>query len=124
VAGRALTFTDAQVIQLATKQCIPVASDDWYNRRKRDAEGEFFRMVSSQGPRGNNAIDGPSRQGMYIFTAVHEDNDRAVTFASDRLSKQYSQDFSKLVHKYALAGDPQSCRSIHESSGASVRLWP
>jgi alkanesulfonate monooxygenase SsuD/methylene tetrahydromethanopterin reductase-like flavin-dependent oxidoreductase (luciferase family) len=49
--------------------------------------------------------------GMYIFTAVNEDNDRAIKFASDRLSKQYSQDFSKLVHKYALAGDPQSCQA-------------
>ncbi|NKB56440.1 MAG: LLM class flavin-dependent oxidoreductase [Alphaproteobacteria bacterium] len=48
---------------------------------------------------------------VYIFTAVHEDNDIAVKYASDRLSKQYSQDFSKLVHKYALAGDPDSCQA-------------
>lgn len=49
--------------------------------------------------------------GLYIFTAVHEDNDTAVTYAVDRLSKQYSQDFSKLVHRYALAGDPAACRA-------------
>jgi len=49
--------------------------------------------------------------GMYIFTAVHEDNDHAVQLAADRLSKQYSQDFSKLVHKYALAGDPAHCQT-------------
>lgn len=47
---------------------------------------------------------------VYIFTAVHEDNDTAVKYASDRLSKQYNQDFSKLVHKYALAGDPETCQ--------------
>jgi probable F420-dependent oxidoreductase len=47
---------------------------------------------------------------VYIFTAVHEDNDTAVKYATDRLSKQYNQDFSKLVHKYALAGDPASCQ--------------
>ena len=29
--------------------------------------------------------------------------------ASDRLSVQYNQDFSKIVHKYALAGDPDRC---------------
>ncbi len=69
MAGRALTFADAQVIKLATEQCIPVASDDWYNRRKRDAEGDFFRSVSNQGPRGNKGIGGSTRQGMYIFTA-------------------------------------------------------
>lgn len=48
---------------------------------------------------------------IYIFSAVHEDNDTAVKYASDRLSKQYAQDFSKLVHKYALAGDPDKCKA-------------
>ncbi len=48
---------------------------------------------------------------VYIFTAVHEDNDTAVKYASDRLSTQYSQDFSKLVHKYGLAGDPDKCQA-------------
>lgn len=48
---------------------------------------------------------------IYIFSAVHEDNDTAVKYAADRLSKQYAQDFSKLVHKYALAGDPDKCKA-------------
>jgi probable F420-dependent oxidoreductase len=48
---------------------------------------------------------------IYIFSAVHEDNDTAVKYASERLSKQYAQDFSKLVHKYALAGDPDACQA-------------
>ncbi len=48
---------------------------------------------------------------VYIFTAVHEDNDTAVKYATDRLSTQYAQDFSKLVHKYALAGDPEHCQA-------------
>jgi probable F420-dependent oxidoreductase len=51
------------------------------------------------------------RFGLYIFSAVHEDNDQAVSYAVDRLSTQYSQDFSKLVHKYALAGDPAHCQA-------------
>ena len=49
--------------------------------------------------------------GVYMFSAVHEENDLAVSFAAERLSKQYSQDFSKLVHKYALVGDPERCRA-------------
>ncbi len=49
------------------------------------------------------------RCGLYIFTAVHEDNDRAVAMAAERLGTQYAQDFSQLVHKYALAGDPDRC---------------
>jgi probable F420-dependent oxidoreductase len=61
--------------------------------------------------------------GAYIFSAIHEDNDQAVTFATDRLSKQYSQDFSKLVHKYALAGDPSYCQARlreYVDAGASM----
>ena len=48
---------------------------------------------------------------LYIFSAVHEDNDTAVAYAAERLSKQYAQDFSQLVHKYALAGDPDTCKA-------------
>ena len=51
------------------------------------------------------------RFGLFIFTAVHEDNERAIKMAADRLSTQYAQDFSKLVHKYALAGDPERCQA-------------
>ncbi len=51
------------------------------------------------------------RFGLFIFTAVHEDNDTAVKMAAERLSTQYAQDFSKLVHKYALAGDPERCQA-------------
>lgn len=49
--------------------------------------------------------------GIFIFTAVHEDQTTAVKMAAERLSTQYAQDFSQLVHKYALAGDPASCRA-------------
>ncbi|MCH2567781.1 MAG: LLM class flavin-dependent oxidoreductase [Pseudomonadales bacterium] len=51
----------------------------------------------------------PVRPGLYLFFAVHEDGEKAVQMASERLSIQYNQDFSKLVHKYALAGTPDQC---------------
>jgi probable F420-dependent oxidoreductase len=51
------------------------------------------------------------RFGLFIFTAVHEENELAIKMAADKLSKQYAQDFSKLVHKYALAGDPDTCQA-------------
>jgi probable F420-dependent oxidoreductase len=47
--------------------------------------------------------------GLFIFFAVHEDRERAVQMATERLSKQYNQDFSKLVGRYALAGNPDDC---------------
>lgn len=52
---------------MANEQYIPVAADDWYQRRRKDAEGEFFRKVSEQGPR--KGVGSGTRQGIYCFTA-------------------------------------------------------
>ena len=51
----------------------------------------------------------PVRPGLFIFFAVHEDREEAIRMASARLSVQYNQDFSQLVHRYALAGNPDDC---------------
>ena len=53
--------------------------------------------------------DGTVRGGLYIFTCVHEDRDTALKIANRQLSKQYNQDFSKLVDKYTIAGSPEDC---------------
>ncbi len=53
--------------------------------------------------------EGAVRPGLFIFFAVHEDRDEAIAMATERLSRQYNQDFSKLVHKYAIAGNPDDC---------------
>ena len=47
--------------------------------------------------------------GLFIFFAVHPDRDTGLEMANERLSKQYAQDFSNLVGKYALAGSPDDC---------------
>ena len=52
---------------------------------------------------------GSVRPGLFIFFAVHEDRDTAIEMAAARLSKQYNQDFSQLVHRYAVAGNPDDC---------------
>ena len=49
------------------------------------------------------------RGGLFIFTCVHEDRDTALDLANKQLSRQYNQDFSKLVEKYTLAGSPEDC---------------
>ena len=54
------------MIQLATEDFIAVSGDDWYQRRRQDAEGDFFRKVANQGPRKGE--DGSTRQGIYCFT--------------------------------------------------------
>ena len=47
--------------------------------------------------------------GLFIFTCVHEDRATALALANEQLSKQYNQDFSKLVEKYTIAGSPEDC---------------
>ncbi|MEX0714208.1 MAG: hypothetical protein WD278_17875 [Pirellulales bacterium] len=67
MAGRALAFADPEIIRMASHDFIPVAGDDWYQRRRQDAEGEFFRSVADQGPR--KGAGGATRQGIYCLTA-------------------------------------------------------
>ena len=52
---------------MATEDYVPVAADDWYQRRREDEEGKFFRAVANQGPRKGEG--GSTRQGIYCFTA-------------------------------------------------------
>jgi hypothetical protein len=52
---------------MATEDFVPVAGDDWYQRRRQDAEGRLFRRVADQGPRKGEG--GSTRQGIYCFTA-------------------------------------------------------
>jgi probable F420-dependent oxidoreductase len=53
--------------------------------------------------------EGTVQGGLFIFTCVHEDRDRALDMANQQLSRQYNQDFSKMVAKYTLAGSPDDC---------------
>lgn len=61
--------------------------------------------------------------GIFLFTAVHEDQASGFKMANDKLSVQYSQDFSKLVDKYTLAGNPDHCRArLKEYLDAGARF--
>jgi hypothetical protein len=61
------TFADPDVIKMATEQFVPVCTDDWYTRRRQDAEGEFFRTMADAG--GRKGTNGGTRQGIYVFAA-------------------------------------------------------
>lgn len=63
-------FADPEIIRLASTKFIPCTADDWYQRRRDDAEGRFFIAMANQGPRkGEN---GATRQGIYCLTADGE----------------------------------------------------
>ncbi len=52
---------------------------------------------------------GTVKGGLFIFTCVHKDRETALELANQQLSRQYNQDFSKLVEKYTIAGSPEDC---------------
>ncbi len=49
--------------------------------------------------------------GLFIFTNVNEDGKTAVAQAAEMLGRTYAQDFTQLVHKYALVGDPDQVQA-------------
>jgi hypothetical protein len=67
VVGRASAFADREIIKMAQNDFIPVAADDWYQRRRKDKEGDFFRK--SADALGKTGEGGSSRQGIYCFAA-------------------------------------------------------
>jgi hypothetical protein len=60
-------FSDPEIIRMAQEDYVPVVGDDWYQRRRDDPEGKFFRQVADQGPRKGEG--GATRQGIYCLTA-------------------------------------------------------
>jgi hypothetical protein len=88
--GRSLAFADADVIRTLQNAFVPVTGDDWYQRRRQDKVGEFFRKVSDQSERRGAS----TRQALYCFTA---DGD-LIGFG-----KGYQADYVKNVLKDALA---------------------
>jgi len=61
--------------------------------------------------------------GVFIFASVHADGDKARQMCTEKLSKQYNQDFSKLIGKYALAGTPEECQKrLKEYIDAGARM--
>ena len=68
--GRVSTFADPAVLKMTQTDFVPVCTDDWYTRRRKDFEGDFFRKVADQSPR--KGLNGGTRQGIYVFTADGE----------------------------------------------------
>lgn len=65
--------------------------------------------------------------GVFIFTATHADGAKGREMAANRLGKQYAQDFTQLIGKYALAGTPDECRKRlqeYVDAGAKVVILP
>ncbi|MEZ6121897.1 MAG: hypothetical protein R3C49_01835 [Planctomycetaceae bacterium] len=61
---RESTFADPGVVELLKTRTIPVAIDQWNQRRQKDSEGEFYRKIARQGPRHD--FENGTTQGLYL----------------------------------------------------------
>ena len=61
MAGRALVYSDPDVIALVSREFIPVAENSSYLQTERDAKGEFFRLVVEQGHYGGRTQPSATR---------------------------------------------------------------
>lgn len=63
---RASTFADPEIIKTLQQDFIPVAIDQFKQRRQKDAEGEFWRKIAGQSPRNNF---NSTTQGLFAASA-------------------------------------------------------
>ena len=64
---RVSTFADKEIVKFLKSQAVPVAIDQWYQRRQQDSEGDFYRRIASQGPRHD--FERGTTQGLYMASA-------------------------------------------------------
>jgi hypothetical protein len=65
VIDRASTFADPKIVSLLQSRFVTVAIDQFYQRRQKDSEGNFYRKIAAQGPRKNEL----TTQGLYVAMA-------------------------------------------------------
>ncbi len=96
---------------MAQTNFVAVAADDWYQRRRQDDEGEFFRKVADQGPRKGQG--GSTRQGIYVFSAGgillgyrnHHDPDVMRQFLLDSLKNWQKLPARERIPRAVQVGD-------------------
>lgn len=66
---RASTFSDPDVIKLLQTKFVPVAIDQAYQRRQKDAEGRFYQKIANQSSR---KVGQGTTQGHFVATADGE----------------------------------------------------
>jgi probable F420-dependent oxidoreductase len=62
------------------------------------------------------------RNGLFIFTSVYRDRDKAREVAARQVGRNYAQDFTQKAGRYLLFGTPEDCvKRINEYVNAGAR---
>jgi len=103
VLDRESTFANPEIVKMLQTRFVPVAIDQAYQRRQKDAEGEFYRKIAGQGPRSNFQS---TTQGFYIATAQGKlllYNNNRDPAKVQRLMKEKLSIFQRHVAEYSSA---------------------
>ncbi len=100
---RESTFADPAVVEFLKTQAVPVAIDQWNQRRQQDSEGEFYRKIASQGPRHD--FENGTTQGLYMAApdgtflgyTNHRDPERVQQMLTAALARYQPTDTKQLV---------------------------
>ena len=100
---RESTFADPAVVEFLKKQAVPVAIDQWNQRRQKDSEGEFYRKIASQGPRHD--FENGTTQGLYMAApdgtflgyTNNRDPERILQMLTSALARYQPTDTKQLV---------------------------
>jgi hypothetical protein len=92
VIDRESTFADPEIVSFIKTKTVPVAIDQWNQRRQKDSEGDFYRKIAGQGPR--NDFDGTT-QGLYLAApdgtllgyTNNRNPDRVMQFFKESMAK-------------------------------------
>jgi hypothetical protein len=112
VLDRASTFSNPEVVELLQTKFIPVAIDQAYQRRQKDAEGRFYQKIANQGPR-KVGDGGPTTQGRYLATA----DGQFLGFNNNRDTERLLKLMRQALDEY----QPKSVAAIE--AGKPDRRW-
>lgn len=116
-------FSDKGLIEILSSKTVPVAIDQWYERRQKDTKGDFYRKIAGQGPRTDFE---QTTQGMYVASAAgellgyinHHDLSRVQQMIEDAL-KKYQPGNSQPIQPQSV--DQEYARKLPEG-GVVVRV--
>jgi len=104
VIDRESILSDAKILAAIRERYVPVTIDQWYTRKQKDPEGEFYRKLVAQSPRTdpNQTTQGfylASPDGTLLGYNNHRDIERFTQFVKDgaaRFDKASAQSASKV----------------------------
>ncbi len=115
-------------MKLIQDNFVPVAIDQWYQRRQQDAEGEFWRKIAGQSPRNDFR---QTTQGHFICDASgkllgynpnHVDLERVRAFIRDAFDK-FDSDAQKDVKPLVVKNRDPQFDVRQPENGIVVRMY-